>query len=153
MPIGRTPGAIVFRYVKDRLDDKIIPRPRLEIRLRNGEKTFRVAMLVDSGADISFISFEIADILGLKLSSETFTSRSASGSFETRRGTVYAELMKGSDNIALGEIPVSVPAKPSADPKYYANYALLGRTPFFKKFDVTFRENIQKLILRRPKRT
>ena len=31
------------------------------------------------------------------------------------------------------------------------NYALLGRIPFFNYFDITFRENSRKIILRKPK--
>lgn len=85
---------LTFKYVNDRFDGKVVPRPRVEIRLVNGTKTFRLAMLVDSGADTSFIPKEIADILELKLS-EPKKLRSASGPFDTASSKVRAELLKG----------------------------------------------------------
>lgn len=73
--INRRSPAIVIRYAKDAYEGKVIPRPRAEIRLVNKDKTFRVAMLVDSGADTSFIPIEIAEILGIELSRGTKTSQ------------------------------------------------------------------------------
>lgn len=141
---------MTFRYVNDRFDGKIVPRPRVEIKLKNGDKVFRLAMLVDSGADTSFIPKEVAEILDLKLS-EPRKSRSASGPFETASSKVSAELVKGRETIPLGEMPVIVPMK-AIDSNNLESYALLGRFTFFKIFDVTFRETTGKLILRSPKR-
>lgn len=140
---------LTFKYVNDRYDGKVIPRPRVEIRLINGANTFRLAMLVDSGADTAFIPKEVADILQLTLS-EPKKSRSASGPFETTNGMVKAELIKGGTPIPLGDIPVVVPTK-SIESANLESYALLGRNPFFRIFDVTFRETTRKLILRSPK--
>jgi len=88
-------GAITYKYIKDKYEGKVIPRPRVEIRLRNNGKTFKLAMLVDSGADTSFIPLEIAEILDIKLDEKIKTSRGASGPFKTRAGKVGAELIKG----------------------------------------------------------
>lgn len=140
---------LTFKYVNDRYDGKIVPRPRVEIRLMNGTNNFRIAMLVDSGADTSFIPKEVADILQLKLS-DPKTSRSASGPFQTAQSTVKAELIKGIGSIPLGEMPVIVPLK-AIDNNNLESYALLGRFPFFRQFDVTFRETTRKLVLRSPK--
>lgn len=147
--VRKSSRTLTFKYVDDRYDGKVVPRPRVEIRLNNGDKSFKVAMLVDSGADTSFIPKEVADILGLQLS-EPKTSRSASGPFETSKGTVKAELIKGNQKISLGEIPVTVPTK-TIDGNNLESYALLGRVPFFRQFDVTFRETTRKLVLRSPK--
>ncbi|SRR5690606_10432603 len=145
----RMSRTLTFKYVNDRYDGKLVPRPRVEIRLINGTNIFRIAMLVDSGADTSFIPKEVADILQLRLS-EPKTSRSASGPFQTAHSTVKAELIKGGGSIPLGEIPIIVPLK-SIDNNNLESYALLGRFPFFRQFDVTFRETTRKLILRSPK--
>jgi hypothetical protein len=56
---------LTFKYVRDTLEGKIVYRPRVEIRLSNGDRSFRIAMLVDSGADTSFIPLEVAEILNL----------------------------------------------------------------------------------------
>lgn len=141
---------LTFKYVNDRFDGRVVPRPRVEIRLVNGTKTFRLAMLVDSGADTSFIPKEIADILELKLS-ESKKSRSASGPFDTASAKVSAELPKGNQSIPLGEMPVTVPLR-TMDSNNLESYALLGRFTFFRIFDITFRETTGKLVLRPPKR-
>jgi hypothetical protein len=52
----------------------------------------------------------------------------------------------------LGQIAVIIPTKKIDDYGYIDTYALLGREEFFRKFDITFRETIRKLILRAPKR-
>jgi len=101
---------LTFKYVNDKHDGRTIPRPRVEIRLTNGVKAFRIAMLVDSGADTSFIPKEVADILDLKLS-DPKKSRSASGPFETANSKVSVELIKGNQKISLGEMPITVPLK------------------------------------------
>ena len=103
--------ALTFKYVKDSFEGKTIPRPRVEIRLKNGDKTFRIAMLVDSGADTSFIPLEIAEILDLKLSEKNNKSRSASGPFETKESIIEAEIIKGNTTIPIGKMPVIVPIK------------------------------------------
>lgn len=143
------PNAITYKYVKDKQNGKIIPRPRIEIILNNGGKVFRLVMLVDSGADTSFIPLEVAEILELKLGASQ-TSRSASGPFETAPSKCHAELAKGNTMIPLGEIQLIIPLK-KIDDQNIMSYALLGRRPFFNFFDVTFRENSLKVILRKPK--
>ncbi len=145
----KIPNTISFRYVKDKQDGKIIARPRLEMLLRNGDRVFRLVMLVDSGADTSFIPLEVAEILELKLG-EVKTSRSASGPFETTSATCQVELVKGGKPIPLGEMLFVIPTK-KLDDENITSYALLGRGPFFNYFDITFRENDGKLILRKPK--
>ena len=76
----KIPNTASFRYMKDRRDGRVIDRPRVEMQLSNGDKFFRLVMLVDSGADTSFIPLEVAEILELKLDGVR-TSRSASGLF------------------------------------------------------------------------
>lgn len=103
-------------------------------------------MLVDSGADTSFLPLEVADILGLKLSEKLHTSRSASGPFETKHASGEAEILRGDRAIPIGTIHVTVPVA-KVNEQYMTSYALLGRDSFFQKFDVTFRDKSRKLIL------
>ena len=144
------PNTISFRYMKDRWDGDVIERPRVEMRLSNGDKFFRLIMLVDSGADTSFIPLEVAEILELKLG-EIKKSRSASGPFETTSASCEVELIRRGKAIPLGNMNFIIPTK-KVDDKNIMSYALLGRIPFFNYFDITFRENLRKIILRKPKR-
>lgn len=60
--------SLTFDYLKDKYvtQDKkeiFIHRPRVEIRLSNGQQNIKLPMLVDSGADITLIPLEVADIV------------------------------------------------------------------------------------------
>ena len=48
-------------------------------------------------------------------------------------------------------ITVNVPTKKLDKGENFLSYALLGRIGIFNKFDITFRENSKKLILKSPK--
>jgi hypothetical protein len=150
MVFRTTSNTLTFRYIKDKHKDSIVARPRVEIRLSNRDKSFKFAMLVDSGADISLIPLEVAEILELELKDKG-ESKSASGEFETFQSSVHAELLKGNKTYSLGKMDVRVPCNISKGPTLNTQ-ALLGRFLFFRKFDITFRENICKIILRSPKK-
>lgn len=145
-------GALTFKYIKDQHKGIVVARPRVEIRLRNGDNSFKLAMLVDSGADVTLIPLEVAEILELDLSSKNMIeSSSASGKFQTIGREVNAELIKGTRNIDLGLMPVRVSLQKSHE-GMSNSHSLLGRSHFFKKFDITFRENTFKIILKKPKK-
>jgi hypothetical protein len=149
---GRRLPTLTFRYVNETFQGNLVARPKVEIRLSNGDKSLKIAMLVDSGADISFLPLEVAEILDLKLSDKK-KSRSASGLFETALSTVNAELIKGTQRIPLGLMDVRIPTKKTDDQSGNPDtFALLGRKEFFRKFDITFRETTHRLILRPPKK-
>jgi hypothetical protein len=143
---------LTFKYIKEKHKERYVHRPRVEIRLSNGNNSIKLAMLVDSGADISLIPLEIAEILKLKLTDKRI-SNSASGSFETAYSEVYAELLKGSRSYKLGKISVLIPIKKKDNSNDTAPHILLGRSHFFKQFDITFRESVFKIVLRNPKKS
>jgi hypothetical protein len=142
--------ALTFKYIKDIHKGNFVYRPRVEIRLSKKENSFKLAMLVDSGADISLIPLEVAEILELELKDKV-SSSSASGHFETCASTVNAELIKGNKPYDLGRMDIRVPTKKIHE-KNLNSHALLGRSLFFNKFDITFRENTFKIILKKPKK-
>ena len=106
-------------------------------------------MLADSGADYPFIPLEVAEILELKLG-EKKTSMSVSGPFETTNASCKVELIRRGKSIPLGDMKFIIPTK-KIDDENMMSFELLGRIPFFNYFDVTFRENSRKIILRKPK--
>lgn len=106
-------------------------------------------MLVDSGADTSFIPLHIANILKIKLG-KPIEARSASGPFMIKKGTINVTLIKGHIEIPLGQIPVDVPIQELKGGNQL-DYALLGRIGLFTQFDITFREKTKKLLLKSPK--
>lgn len=145
-------GALTFKYINDQHKGVSIPRPRVEIRLKNGKNSFKLAMLVDSGADVTLLPLEVAEILELDLNpKDIIDSSSASGKFQTIGRVVNAELIKGIRSIDLGLMPVRISLQKSHE-NLSNSHSLLGRSHFFKKFDVTFRENTFKIILKKPKK-
>lgn len=145
-------GALTFKYTKEEHKGKTIYRPRVEIRLSNGINSIKIVMLVDSGADVSFIPKEVAETLELDIiTGEKIIASSASEKFETMAKIVDAELIKGSKKINIGKMEVRVSLKESHTDTLNS-HALLGRSSFFKKFDITFRENTFKIILKKPKK-
>lgn len=141
------PNSLVLKYVKETLKDKVVYRPKIEVILSNGEESISLVMLVDSGADTSLIPLYIAETLNLKFT-DTMTSTSASEDFETGISEVHVDLKKGNKIIKLGRMPVLV----NLDTDMKRNtHLLLGRNNFFKKFDITFRENTLRIVLKKPK--
>jgi hypothetical protein len=84
-------------------------RPKVEAILRNGENEFRTLMLIDSGADVSFLPAVVAEILEIDLSEGTTRSKGVSGWFETRSGVCEVSLVAKRGILELRTIPVIVP--------------------------------------------
>jgi hypothetical protein len=141
------PNSLNFKYVKDIHKGQVIYRPKVEIRLSNGEQKITLVMLIDSGADVSLIPSSIAEVLKLKISDRQ-ESKSASGDFRTGKSEVKMELRKGIKSYDLGVMPIMV----ALDSDKTGSNMLLGRSNFFKKFDITFRENIFRILLKKPKK-
>ena len=118
-----------FKYIKEKHKESYVYRPRVEIRLSNGNQSIKLAMLVDSGADTSLIPLEIAEILELKLTDKRI-SNSASGPFETMLSEVSAELLKGYKSYKIGKIPVLISINKKNNSNGMTPHTLLGRSHF-----------------------
>lgn len=115
------------------------------MRLRSQQGSLTTLGLVDSGSTNVFLPTEIAEILGLTLDPATAQpSVGAGGGFKCVVCRVDVELLKGGNPFATFEnFGVLVPTNPDAIP-----YVILGRDSVFMKFDVTFRERMQRTVLR-----
>ncbi len=97
---------------------------------------------------MTFVDTEIAEILELRHTGES-TADGAGGSFENWDGLVDIELLKGSNVICvLKDIDACIPKKLGQIP-----YCVLGRDSIFREYDITFRENQEKTILRNAKKS
>jgi hypothetical protein len=102
--------------------------------------------LVDSGSTTTFIPLEIAEMLSLSIEKEE-SAVGAGGRFPNTIRRVDIAILKGNTGVArFSNFPVYVPTEPDRIP-----YVVLGRDSIFRKFDVTFRENLERVILRTPK--
>lgn len=122
--------------------------PFLHVRLRTATGSLTTLGLVGSGATATFLPTDLAEILGLQIDPKIAKpSMGAGGGFDTVPFKVTIEIQKGGHEIAVFlDWPVLVPVNPTAIP-----YTILGRDSVFMKFDITFRERIQRTVLRAAK--
>ncbi len=104
--------------------------------------------LVDSGATNTFVPTDLAEVLGLQIDpTKVQQSIGAGGGFDTVPFEVTIDVLKGGNTIAtFPDWRVLIPVNPAAIP-----YVVLGRDSVFMKFDITFRERMQRTILRPAK--
>lgn len=143
--------AIVCNYLN--FYDPILKRrfrlPLVHIRIKHGEIVFRTDALVDSGATSAFFPIEHIDALRVSLPEETTKALGAGGEFPTHNTKIdLIQILKGSTPFCEFENKtVSVPTKAGMIP-----HVVLGRDSIFQCYDITFRENLENMIFRRPKK-
>jgi hypothetical protein len=119
----------------------------LHIRLSCGKSSLTTIGLVDSGSTTTFVPLEIAEMLSMPVE-KTDSAVGAGGRFDNTIRRVKISVLKGKMAVAVfPDFPVYVPTEQDRIP-----YVVLGRDSIFRKFDITFRENIQRAILRTPKK-
>ena len=135
----RSRNKFSFRYAKETWKGKQYARPKVEAILRNGEIEFRTLMLIDSGADVSFLPAIVAEILELDLSEETTRSKGVSGWFERRNGACEVSLVAKMGTLELRTIPVIVPVVDCDEEEGSAvDYCLLGKGPLLHQIQRQF---------------
>lgn len=100
--------------------------------------------LVDSGSTVTFIPFELAEVLEVPHIKENVKSIGAGGTFDTFITKLrHLQLIKASTIFSdFVNLPVHVPTEPDRIP-----YVILGRDSIFTRFEVTFRERSRRMIL------
>jgi predicted aspartyl protease len=102
-----------------------------------GEKA-SVDMLMDTGANRTFLLSGMAERLGLEVSSETQTAMAGGGTLKVRRAKVEVTLMEPLPNGRIGR-------KHLVDPVLIAEegalpFPVLGRKPFLRWYDLKLSE-------------
>lgn len=117
------------------------------IRIAYNGQSIRTNALLDSGATVTYLPFEIMEMLGFHNSPdlEAVDSIGAGGKFESYNATLdKLEIIKGRHSVyTFKDINVLVPKGTDAIP-----YPILGRDSIFKVFNITYREREEKVILR-----
>ena len=114
-----------------------VRRPIVMVLL-TGENKIRLAepFLLDSGADSSFIKYDLARLLGLHLSEKTVNVKTAGADIDVSttnlemglvQGNGYCEISKKAFTYVFQQEKLDVPN-------------IIGRTPLFDKFRITFRQ-------------
>lgn len=110
--------------------------PLLDIQLSNGSNSLRVSALVDSGAALNILPFDIGIELGLVWETQTFPIDLGG----TLTGSqAYAVLLNGHiAGLQPRQLAFAWINKPSSDVR-----PLLGQVNFFQEFDIHFYGNQQ----------
>jgi hypothetical protein len=132
---------ITFRYKSvKRPDGTEVKTPSIPILL-SGKENFETIALVDSGADISAIPRDLAEILGLDLTKEKSSAYGIGGKVNSVETTVNITIERGHEHYAF-RIPVKVILDDFDFPM------LLGREGFFDKFTISFDQAHEKFSLK-----
>jgi hypothetical protein len=141
-------SAITYRYLSYELPNGgIIRLPMVSVRLSHNDESLTTVALVDSGSTTTFVPLEFAEILSLPIEEEG-EAIGAGGSFQNTIRKINMSILKGNTVVKhFNNFPVYVPIEEGRVP-----YVVLGRDSIFRAFDITFRENKQKVILRGAKK-
>jgi hypothetical protein len=136
--------ALTFHY-KEVLSHsgKKIKRPLVPVTFSNGDESFDTIGLIDSGADVTAINQEMAEVLGLDLSGPIEKSYGIGGSIDTVRSKVKIIIANKHEKYSM-TIPIIVLL---IDDKKIP--PILGRKGFFDEFIVTLDDNREKIQLKK----
>ncbi|MCL5730314.1 MAG: retroviral-like aspartic protease family protein [Candidatus Pacearchaeota archaeon] len=109
--------------------------------LSNGGTKYDFMVLLDSGADVSAIPKQIAELLGLDLSGKVEKTFGIGGEVPAVNGSIDVEIKKSHEQYSF-RIPVKVILDDSDFPP------LIGRAVFFDQFDITFRQCDKRVDLK-----
>ncbi len=136
---------ITFRYkTVNRPDGTEVKTPSIPVVLK-GKESIETIALLDSGADISAIPRDIAEIIGLDLKGKTTPSFGIGGKVDSVETRMRITVSKGHERYSF-QIPVKVILGKFDFP------VLLGRVGFFSKFIISFDEAGERVKLKRTTR-
>jgi hypothetical protein len=137
--------SIIYRYVHvPRKDGTLRHAPFIPILVKNKfGQTMEVVGLLDSGADNTVVPKDLAELLGLKEKEKVSETGGIGGNINVKESRLRFRL-KGSHESYSLDVPALVLQDSSADVPL-----LLGRHGFFENFHITFKQDEQKIVLKR----
>ena len=137
--------SIIFRYVHvPRQDGTLRRAPFIPIIVRNKfGKTMNVVALLDSGADNTVIPKDLADVLGLKEHNVEAETGGIGGKVKVKKSRFSFRIKGVRESYSL-DVPVLVLQEANMDVPL-----LLGRRGFFENFHITFKQNEEKIVLKK----
>lgn len=133
---------IAFKYkIVKRPDGSEVKTPSIPITLK-GQESIEVIALIDSGADVSAMPKDFAELLGLDLSGKKDFAYGIGGKVESVETKVYVIIKKGHESYNF-QIPVKVILDSYDFP------VLLGRASFFDKFIISFDQSEHRVSLKK----
>lgn len=125
-----------------RINGSSARKPLIPITMIGPAMSIDTLALVDSGADISVISREVGEVLGMDMSGGIDWSMGVGGKVRTVEGRLRMRVSKGHERYS-DDLPIK------AIMDEYSLPPLLGRKGFFEHFEITFNEMEKKIRLKR----
>lgn len=122
-------------------------RPKIPIIVSVGGYRTKILGLLDSGSDYVLFPKQLAEALGIKLSSRAAEADGIGGKIECKSGLATVTVQKGKESKTIRNMRIRVQTGDSG-----IDEILLGRIPFFTHFRIEFNENGKRVVLR-PVRT
>ena len=133
---------LFFKYKTIRRPDGTEVKPPSIPLIFGGKEKIEVIGLLDSGADISAIPMEMAEILGLDLNGKKNPAFGVGGEVDAIDTEIEVNIKKGHEDYKF-KMPVKVILED------YDLPVLLGRAGFFDKFVITFNQDQEKVSLKK----
>jgi len=134
-----------FRYKRVKRPNNIeVKTPSIPVILSGKGTKYQFIALLDSGADISVVSEDVAELLGLDISGRKEEASGIGGKVPAVQSSVNIELGKGHENYSF-----SIPIKVVFNKGGQEIPILLGRSGFFDKFLITFNQKEERVLLKR----
>lgn len=138
-----------FRYKRVKRPNNVeVKSPSIPVALSGSGGKYTFMALLDSGADISAIPQEVAELLGLDLSGKKEEAAGIGGKVPAVQSKVSLEIGKPHEFYDFS-IPVKVILNKDIVFDGQELPVLLGRAGFFDKFVITFDQKEEKVTLKR----
>ena len=137
--------SIIFRYVHvPRADGTLRKAPYIPIFLRDkSNKLVRIIALLDSGADTTVVPRDLAIFLGLKEHEPVSETGGIGGNVKVKESSLQFTTKGKREKYNLN-VPVLVLQDENVDVPL-----LLGRNGFFENFHITFKQDEEKITLKK----
>lgn len=143
--------SLSFRYKRvKRPANTEIKSPSIPVTLFGSGGRYQFIALLDSGADISVVPREVAELLGLDMSGPQEEARGIGGKVPAVETKIQVEVGRPHETYTF-TIPVKVILTPSAESDQELPI-LLGRAGFFDEFVITFNQKEERVVLKKVMR-
>ena len=137
--------SLTYKYKRvNRSDKSDIKSPSFSVTLWGAGQRYEFVALLDSGADVSVIPKDVAELLGLDLNWAKEEARGIGGKVFAIQTNMNIELGKPHEKYSF-----RIPVKVILDNGEEELPIILGRVGFFDKFVITFDQKNEKITLKK----
>lgn len=127
------------------IDEKGYKRPKIPIIINYKGSRIETLGLLDSGSDLTIFPKDVAEALGMNLSGNKTEIKGIGGSIESITENVSITVDNRKEKVTIPSMNVRVSTSKDSP----IRDILIGRMPFFEYFDIEFKENAKRVIMKK----